>query len=550
MTSIPIIPESAPFTAEQRSWLNGFLAGVLSRGTPLTEGATMSSVSDAAAKEPLLVLFGSQSGNAESYAKRLAKEAAARGFASRVASLDAVQPADLARDKKVLIISSTWGEGDMPDNAQTFWEALNQNGSSPKLDGVCYSVLALGDKNYGDTFCLAGKKIDARLEELGATRVAPRVDCDVDFDEPAKKWSAAAFAALNGGHSSHATLEPQPEIIVEETGWSKKKPFPARLIANYSLNAKGSSKDTRHIAFSLEGSGLTYEAGDALGVNVQNCPEVVDSVIDSFGFDPSAIVPLPDETSGTLREALQKHYGVREWIGRAPDRSLSPETFVVSLRKLQPRLYSIASSLKAHPDEVHLTVGVVRYEQEGVAHKGVASTFLSDRLAPGDTTGVFIHTASHFRLPSDTSLPVIMVGPGTGIAPFRAFLEERGATGATGKNWLFFGDQKRATDFLYHDQIISWVEKGHLTRLDTAFSRDQAEKVYVQNRMTCAASEIWQWLEEGGHFYVCGDASRMAKDVDAALHQVIQTAGGKSADEAAAYVADMKKNKRYQRDVY
>lgn len=548
MTSIPIIPESAPFTAEQRSWLNGFLAGVLSRGTALTEGASASSVSAAAVKKPLLVLFGSQSGNAESYAKKLVKEANTKGFAARSAGLDAVQAADLSREKNVLIVSSTWGEGEMPDNAQGFWDAINQNGSSPQLEGVRYSVLALGDKNYADTFCLAGKKLDARLEELGAQRVAERVDCDVDFDAPAKRWSTAVFTALNGAAVEQPDLSDKSEPSA--TGYSKSCPFPAKLISNYALNAKGSAKDTRHIAFSLEGSGLNYEAGDALGVTVRNCPEIVDTVIGSFGFDPSAVVTLPNETSAPLREALISHYGVREWLGKTPDKSLSPTTFVESLRKLQPRLYSIASSPKAHPGEVHLTVGIVRYEKDGVAHKGVASTFLADRLALGDTTGVFIHTSPHFRLPADNSLPVIMVGPGTGIAPFRAFLEERGATGATGKNWLFFGDQRRATDFLYHDQIISWVEKGHLTRLDTAFSRDQAEKVYVQNRMISAASELWQWLEEGGRFYVCGDASRMAKDVDAALHQVIQTAGGKSADEAAAYVADMKKNKRYLRDVY
>ncbi len=549
MTSTPIIPESAPFTSEQRSWLNGFLAGVLSRGNPPTDGASALSVGAASvAREPLLVLFGSQSGNAESYAKKLAKEAVARGFAARATGLDAIQAVDLASEKNVLIISSTWGEGDMPDNAQGFWEAINQNGSSPKLDGVRFSVLALGDKNYGDTFCLAGKKLDARLEELGAKRVTERVDCDVDFDGPAKKWSASVFAALApGGTALLVVSEPETE---EASGYSKNKPFPSCLLANYALNAKGSAKDTRHIAFSLEGSGLNYEAGDALGVCVQNCPEVVDSVISAFGFDPDAAVPLPDETTAPLREALLKHYGVREWMGRPPDRSLSPAGFVESLRRLQPRLYSIASSPKAHPAEVHLTVGVVRYDKDGIAHKGVASTFLAERLAHGGTTGVFVHHSPNFRLPADPSLPVIMVGPGTGIAPFRAFLEERGATGAKGKNWLFFGDQRRATDFLYHDQIISWVEKGHLTRLDTAFSRDQAEKVYVQNRMVSAASELWQWLEEGGHFYVCGDATRMAKDVDAALHQVIQTAGGKSADEAAAYIAEMKKNKRYQRDVY
>lgn len=553
MPSAPAIPDNAPFTTEQRAWLSGFIAGLLNRADA---GASPASVPQQ--KTPLLIAFGSQSGNAESYAKKLAKEAVAKGFASRVASLDAVQPADLMHDRNLLIVSSTWGEGDMPDNAQSFWTALNQNGSSPKLDGVRFSVLALGDKNYADTFCLAGKKLDARLEELGAQRVVPRVDCDVDFEAPAKQWSATVFTALNGANGSDGANEmlvsrqssSSDAETAEDTGFSKKNPFPAPLLQNYSLNARGSSKDTRHIAFSLEGSGLSYEAGDALGVCVRNCPDVVNAVIKAHGFDARASVPLPDEGSAPLREALISHYTVREWLGKAPEKPLSPEEFVGSLRRLQPRLYSISSSPKAHPGEVHLTVGVVRYDKDGVSHKGAASTFLADRLSVGGTTGVFVHTSPHFRLPADPSLPVILVGPGTGIAPFRAFLEERGATGARGKNWLFFGDQKRATDFLYHDQIMEWLKSGHLTRLDTAFSRDQADKVYVQNRMISAASELWQWLEEGGHFYVCGDATRMAKDVDAALHQVIQTAGGRSAEDAAAYVADMKKNRRYLRDVY
>lgn len=540
MTHVPLIPDNAPFSAEQRSWLNGFLAGVLNRGPASAMPAA------AEAKRPLLIAFGSQSGNAESLAKRLAREASGRGFAARAAGLDSLQPADLAQEQNVLVITSTWGEGDMPDNAVSFWDTLNQNGSSPKLDGVKFSILALGDKNYGDTFCLAGKKLDERLAELGAERIVERVDCDVDFDDLAKQWSNAAFTALSGSDSSDTSDQTDPA----ETGWSKKNPFPAKLLANITLNARGSAKDTRHIALSLAGSGLNYEVGDALGVHVQNCPEVVDAIIANHQFDPNAEAPLPDGGTAPLREVLLKHYEVRNLLGVTPASPVSLSAFIENLRKLQPRLYSIASSPKAHPEEVHLCVAAVRYSTEGVPHKGVASTFLADRLTLGDTTGIYFHAANHFRLPTDLSKPVIMVGPGTGIAPFRAFLEEREATEAPGKNWLFFGDQKRITDFLYHDQIIEWVQKGVLTRLDTAFSRDQEEKVYVQTRMLQAGSELWQWLEEGAYFYVCGDAKRMAKDVDTALHEVIQTAGGKSADEAAAYVAQMKKEKRYARDVY
>lgn len=543
MKIVPLIPENAPFSVEQRAWLNGFLAGVLNRG------AAPNGAASAESKRPLLIAFGSQSGNAESLAKRLAREASGRGFAARAAGLDSLQPADLIKEKNILLITSTWGEGDMPDNAISFWDSINQNGSSPKLDGVQYSVLALGDKNYGDTFCLAGKKIDARLEELGAKRIVERVDCDVEFDAQAKTWSANAFTALSGDSATESAAV-LPAVEEEEAGYSKKKPFPAKLIANVPLNSRGSSKDTRHIGFSLTGSDLTYEVGDALGVFVQNCPEVVDAVIAAHAFDPQASVALPDGGSAPLRDALIKHYEVRNLYGKGPEANVTLTAFVENLRKLQPRLYSIASSIKKHENEVHLCIAAVRYSTDGVAHKGVASTFLADRLQLEDTTGIYFHAANHFRLPADLTRPVIMVGPGTGIAPFRAFLEEREATQASGKNWLFFGDQKRVSDFLYHDQIIEWVQRGHLTRLDTAFSRDQEEKIYVQTRMLQAASELWQWLEEGAHFYVCGDAKRMAKDVDDALHSIIQTAGGKSADEAAAYVTQMKKEKRYARDVY
>ncbi|HYF36310.1 MAG TPA: sulfite reductase flavoprotein subunit alpha, partial [Prosthecobacter sp.] len=433
MTQVPLIPENAPFTAEQRSWLNGFFAGVLSRGT--TPGNSPVGATEAA--KPLLIAFGSQSGNAESLAKRLAREAAGRGFAARAAGLDSLQPADLVREQNVLLITSTWGEGDMPDNAVSFWDAINQNGRSPKLDGVRYSILALGDKNYGDTFCLAGRKLDERFEQPGARRVTPRVDCDVEFDDLAKQWSSSAFTALlNGsGSTTAAVIEAEVKVAEEEpeASYNKKNPFPASLLANIRLNSDASAKDTRHIAFSIAGSGLNYEVGDALGVYVQNCPEVVESIIASRGLDPEAAVKLPDDSTSSLREALLKHYEVRHLLGAIPTGPLTTPEFLNQLRKLQPRLYSIASSPKAHPDEVHLCVGAVRYESNGVAHKGVASTFLADRLRLGETTGIFFHVAKHFRLPTDRTKPVIMVGPGTGIAPFRAFLEEREATGAPGK---------------------------------------------------------------------------------------------------------------------
>lgn len=547
MSSLPIIPESAPFSPEQRSWLNGFLAGMLSRGT----GAVPAGGAAASPAAPLLVLFGSQSGNAEALAKKVAKEAGTRGFSARAAAMDAVNATALANEPNVLLITSTWGEGEMPDNAAGFWDQLNQNGSSPKLNSVRYSVLALGDMNYADTFCFAGRKFDERLAELGATRIHPRQDCDVDFETPAKAWVSGALEALLAAPAV-AAVAPVPTTAAVETakGFSKKNPCPATLIENRLLNGQGSAKDTRHIAFAIPAEGMDYEAGDALGVFALNCPGVVDQVIAAHGLSGDAPVAMEDGKVLKLRDALISNFEVRSLLGVKPVAPVSPQDFIDGLRALQPRLYSISSSPKAHPGEVHLTVGAVRYEANGLAQKGVASTFLADRLAIGETANVFIQKSTHFRVPADPVKPMIMVGPGTGIAPFRAFLEEREAAGAKGRNWLFFGDQRHSTDFLYEQQITEWQLSGHLTRLDLAFSRDQKEKVYVQNRMIEHAAELWAWLEEGAHFYVCGDASRMAKDVDAALHEVIRTAGGKTEEEAAAWVAEMKKAKRYVRDVY
>ncbi|TAL00123.1 MAG: sulfite reductase subunit alpha, partial [Verrucomicrobia bacterium] len=374
------------------------------------------------------------------------------------------------------------------------------------------------------------------------------------------------------------------------SAYGKKNPFPSPLLTNLKLNGDGSAKDTRHFEFSLEGSGLTYEAGDALCVRPTNCAELAEEILRALGCSGEEAVPDRDGKDVSLREALVHHYEItripnpflKAMAERSGDAELTklsspdangelskflygreiidllhahrnakfaPKEFVALLRKLQPRLYSISSSPKAHPGQVHLCVGVVRYDSLGRPRKGVCSTFLAERVPAGGVVPVFTHSNKAFRPPAPDA-PLIMVGPGTGIAPFRGFLEERQAVGAKGKNWLFFGDQKSSTDFLYREQMESLRKSGVLTRLDLAWSRDQSEKVYVQTKMLEHAKEVWTWLEQGAAFCVCGDASRMAKDVDAALHQVIERAGGKSPEQAAEYVKQLKAAKRYARDVY
>ena len=618
MTQIPFIPESAPFNTEQRAWLNGFLAGLLAnqnagQPAPQTNGAP------AANAEPLLVLFGSQTGSAEGLAKKLAKESQARGFAPRILVLNDFEQANLAAGGKAVIISSTWGDGEPPDNAVNFWNWLSAE-SAPRLENLNFAVLGLGDKNYSD-YCGASKKFDERLTALGAKRLTPRGECDVDYEGPAKSWIDGLWDKLGSGSNGAPVSDPASSNDTtkhagSETGapkaYGKSNPFPAKLLKNVLLNKPGSGKEVRHYEIALNGSGLTYEAGDALGVVPVNCPELVDDVIEALKAKPDENVKFGDNIM-SLREALTHHFDVnkpsQELLAAVAKRAgapvsdpassntntkparsetgapltefaalLAPEKrddlkkwlwgrhvidllellpaplpvmeLIPLLKKLAPRLYSISSSPKAHLGEVHLTVGAVRYESHGRERKGVASTFLADRVGDTNFVKVYVQPSHGFKPPGNGDTPMIMVGPGTGIAPFRAFLEERLAIGAKGKNWLFFGDQKRDTDFLYDELLTDWQQSGFLTRLDLAFSRDQAEKVYVQDRMIQNAAELWAWLEAGAHFYVCGDASRMAKDVDVALHKVVETVGGKSADEAKAYVAKLKSDKRYQRDVY
>ncbi|WPJ96517.1 flavodoxin domain-containing protein [Coraliomargarita algicola] len=578
MTTAPFIPENAPFSEEQRSWLNGFLAGLYSNA-PVEAG------SSATAATPVTILFGSQTGTAETLTKKLAKQLKAANCEPKVFDMSEVSPDDLKTIQHLLLITSTYGEGEPPDNAQSFHSALMSD-HAPKLTGLNYSVFGLGDSSYAD-FCKCSKQFDARLEALGAKRVAPMVEADGDPDEPFSEWLGSVQAVI--GEASAVNTAPVEEITdSEQPKYSKKHPFAAKLLKTVNLNKAGSSKATHHVEISLEGSGIEYEVGDALGVLPENNAKLVDEIITAAGFTPDELAPVPQGPDQQLFDALRFHYDVsvltipflmacarlsphpklREIAGdEAKSKAYivgrglvdpivdfdvkfpTTEYLVAPLKSLNARLYSISSSPKAHPGEVHLTVGKVSYDTHGRKRLGVCSTYLADHKLDRPVK-VYMHSNKAFRLTENNDAPAIMIGPGTGIAPFRAFLEEREMRGAKGKNWLLFGDQHQATDFLYEDQITTWMKSGLLTRFDTAFSRDQAEKVYVQNRIVEHAEEFYAWLEEGGYIYICGDASRMAKDVDAAIHKAVELAGAKSETEAKAYVEALKKEKRYLRDVY
>ena len=582
--TVPCVPENAPFTTEQRSWLNGMLAGIFSQApAPLAPQQS---------GPALPILYGSQTGNAESLARQAAKSAKAGGFTPEMIDMESYPHEQLATATQLVIITSTYGEGEPPDNAKPLHDFLHGD-QAPRLDKLRYAVLGLGDSNYPD-FNRCAKEFDQRLSELGAQRLCESVYCDVDFEDDYAQWFDAVLEAADKSPADNASVVTSTMTELEppkpqETGYSRKNPFPAPILENLNLNREGSLKETRHLAFSLEGSGLTYEAGDALGVFPRNCPALVEEILRVTGFDGDESVPNPEGGDIPLHLALSEHYDItglsklflahyaplanhpelnelladgndrldaflhgRQIIDplvQFPARFGSARDFVGTLKKLSPRLYSISSSPNAHPGEVHLTVGAVRYETHGRARKGVCSTFLAG-LMPGDNVSVFVQPNRHFKPPAQADRPMIMVGPGTGIAPFRAFLQERQASAASGKNWLFFGDQRSGYDFLYEDQLTQMQGGGYLHRLDTAFSRDGTDKVYVQHRMIEQGRELFAWLEEGAHFYVCGDASRMAKDVDAALHAVIGEHSGLGEDHARRYVEILKKEKRYVRDVY
>lgn len=580
--NMPYIPEDSPFNQDQKAWLAGFMAGLQTRLINTADAGGRS-------KPPIYILYGSQTGNAEGLARTAAASAKQHGLEPVVQSLDEVEMEALGKMRRVLVVTSTYGEGEMPDNAELFWEALSSP-TAARIEETTFGVLAIGDTGY-DGFCEAGKLIDMRLEQLGAHRLLARVDCDVDFDEPANAWIEAAlplFAEVEGGADEVAAAPAAEEAAPAASAFNRKNPYQSTLAVNRRLSGDSSAKEIRHYEFALGDSGIHYEAGDALNVIPENDPALVSLILNRLNVGADSAVAKQDKP---LAELLTRNFeistpsreliaaieqragnedlsrllqsgdkeGLDNWLwGKDtldllqlnPGVSLSADEFVSLLKPLQHRAYSISSSSLANPDHIHLTVASVRYNNAGRERGGVCSTYLADRVAEGDQAGIFVSVNKSFRVPVDQHAPVIMVGPGTGIAPFRAFLQERQAAGAAGRNWLFFGDQTRSSDFIYEDELTSLMKAGVLSRLDLAFSRDQQEKIYVQTRMRENGKELYAWLQEGGHFYVCGDASRMAKDVDKALHDVIAEHGGLDAEAATAYVNQLKREKRYLRDVY
>lgn len=593
----------------QRLWLSGYLTALhggpatvpVGTGIQQAGGAAVSAqpVPVKAITKEVTVLFGSQTGNSNGLAKKLAKLLQERGFSVQLTSMGDFKPNTLKKIENLFIVVSTHGEGEPPDSAIPFYEFLYSK-RAPQLEGTRYSVLALGDTSY-EFFCQTGKDFDKRLAELGAEAIVPRVDCDVDFEEPASAWMSQVVTALTdsaaqevGAPQTGAAIGSAPSLAVSdaEPAYSRSRPFQAEVLENLNLNGRGSERETRHLEISLEGSNLRYEPGDSLGVYPQNHPQLVEELIEAAGWKADEIVTL-GKTGETapLREALLRQYeitvltkplvtqiaelsgntGLKELIepeqaeklkAYLQDRDLldlirdfglkgiSAAELTGLLRKIPPRLYSIASSQKAVPDEVHITVRAVRYEANGRNRYGVCSVQLAERLAPGDSLPVFIQHNPNFKLPENPETPIIMIGPGTGVAPFRAFLSEREETGAAGKTWLFYGDQRFSTDFLYQVEWQRWLKEGVLTRMDVAFSRDSEQKVYVQHRMLEKSRELYAWLQDGAAVYVCGDEKKMAHDVHAALTAILEREGGLSPEEASEYLTRMQQQKRYQRDVY
>ena len=598
-----LLQQLAQHSALHQMWLSGYLYGIASKGQPAPNGVleapsvAIAPLAPPAATLPqVTVLYGSQTGNSKKVAHQISAKVRERGFQVVVADMNDYPTKNLKSEKIALFVISTQGEGEPPIAAEEFHKWLLGT-RAPQLDGVQFSVCALGDRSYLQ-FCQTGKEIDARLEVLGAKRLFDRVDCDVDFEDAVEGWLAnvleklpvpAALAAgiqsavvHNNGHQAVA-----PAAKAASTLYDRKKPFASPILEKIQLNGRGSQKETWHLELSLEGSGLLYEPGDSLAIYATNPESLVKEVLYTAMLNGNKTLTFNGKeaefrqillrdvelsvltrevvdqyanwtNNAKLKAIVQDNEALKKFLWgrnvadllREFPAALSEATLLGFLRKMPPRSYSIASSLLAHPDEVHLTVAAVRYDFNGRPHQGVASTFLADRVKTGDSVPVFMEHNEYFKLPADDATDIIMVGPGTGVAPFRAFVEERSERGASGKNWLFFGNPNFETDFLYQIEWLNHLKRGTLDRLDVAFSRDQKYKVYVQNRLAERSRLIFERLENGAHFYVCGDKNRMASDVQNAVIQIVAKESGQGEEYAAEYLKNLKKQRRYLEDVY
>ena len=578
-------------TDQQKIWLTGYLSAQAAlAGSEAVTPAPSAAASAQPVSKDVTVLYGSQTGNSEGLAKKTAQHLEEKGFQVTLSSMSDFKPNNLKKINNLLVIVSTHGEGDPPDNALSFHEYVHGR-RAPKLDHLSFSVLSLGDSSY-EFFCQTGKEFDERFQELGGTRLFDRVDCDLDYDEPFSEWLQGVASSLSEGEAVSLPQETAGANNQAVSEYSRTNPFYAEVLENINLNGRGSNKETRHLELSLEGSGLVYEPGDSLGIYPTNDPALVDELIQTCGWNAEESVTVhKNGDTLPLKDALTSHFEItvltkpllqkiaeltkseslhalleegneeklKEYIaGRDlvdAARDFGPfegnaADFTSILRKIPARLYSIASSLKANDEEVHLTIGAVRYDAHGRERQGVCSILCAERLQPGDTLPVYIQHNQNFKLPQDPDAPIIMVGPGTGIAPFRSFMQEREELGANGKSWLFFGDQHFVTDFLYQTEWQKWLKDGVLTKMDVAFSRDTEEKVYVQHQMKKQSKELYEWLEQGAYVYICGDEKHMAHDVHNTLLSIIQEEGAMSKEKAESYLANLQQQKRYQRDVY
>lgn len=576
---------TAALNPQQLTWLSGYLAGLAQNVQP-----NVPIQQDSIPAKFLTILYGSQTGNAKSVAQEFKAKLDAINIPAKIVSMADYKLKQLKVESHVVIIVSTHGIGEAPDDAVSLHSFIAGK-KAPKLNHLNFAVLGLGDTSY-EFFCQTAKDFDKRLQDLGATRITDRVDCDVDYDSEVAAWFETIIHQVKDDLSaiSARSIAPSLDIgksIEAKSQYTKKAPYTATLLESLKITGRDSVKDIRHIEISLEDSGIQYRPGDSLGVWFKNDVSLVDELITMLGLESDVSInwsgdvlsfndvlvnkveltqsyptfankyaeyannvelnALLDDKS-ILREYLSQRQ-IIDVVRQFPAK-VEAQQFIDTLRSMTPRLYSIASSQAEVEDEVHLTVALVEYDAHGHSHQGGASSFLSTRLDEGGEVNVFVETNDNFRLPDDGNTPVIMIGPGTGIAPFRAFMQQREAEEASGENWLFFGNPNYTQDFLYQTEWQRFVKDGVVNKISLAFSRDQEQKVYVQHRMLEQGAELYQWLEQGAYLYVCGDANHMAKDVQDALVQIVIEHGAKSEEQAEQYISDLRRAKRYQKDVY